>query len=99
MLVNELMYDVMNEASTTVIWLTLESWYMSKSLINKLNLMQKLYGLKMVEGADLAQHINMLNQIISDMLRINIKFDDEDKATMLLTSLPAFYEHLVTTLC
>ena len=53
----------------------------------------------MVEGADLAQHINMLNQIISDMLRINIKFDDEDKATMLLTSLLAFYEHLVTTLC
>ena len=53
----------------------------------------------MVEGADLAQHINMLNQIISDMLRININFDDEDKATMLLTSLPAFYEHLVTTLC
>ena len=39
MFVNELMYDVMNEASTTVIWLTLESRYMSKSLINKLNLM------------------------------------------------------------
>ena len=32
------------------------------------------------------------------MLRIDIKFKDEDKAMMLLTSLPAFYEHLVTTL-
>ena len=32
----------------------------------------------MVEGADLAQHINMVNQVISDMLRINIKFNDED---------------------
>ena len=53
----------------------------------------------MVEGADLAQHINMLNQVISDMLRIDIKFDDEDKAMLLLTSLLAFYEHLVTTLC
>ena len=32
------------------------------------------------------------------MLRIDIKFEDEDKAMMLLTSLPASYEHLVTTL-
>ena len=54
----------------------------------------------MVEGADLAQHINTLNQVISDMLRIGIKFDDEDKAMMmLLTSLLASYKHLVTNLC
>jgi hypothetical protein len=32
------------------------------------------------------------------MLRIDVKFEDEDKAMMLLTSLPASYEHLVTTL-
>uniref|UniRef100_A0A2N9EER7 CCHC-type domain-containing protein n=1 Tax=Fagus sylvatica TaxID=28930 RepID=A0A2N9EER7_FAGSY len=49
-------------------------------------------------GADLRQHINTFKQIISDMLRIDIKFEDEDKAMMLLTSLPASYEHLVTTL-
>ena len=29
---------------------------------------------------------------------IDIKFDDEKNAMMLLSSLPAFYEHLVTTL-
>uniref|UniRef100_A0A2N9GPN1 CCHC-type domain-containing protein n=1 Tax=Fagus sylvatica TaxID=28930 RepID=A0A2N9GPN1_FAGSY len=52
----------------------------------------------MTEGADLRQHINTFKQIISDMLRIDIKFEDEDKAMMLLTSLPASYEHLVTTL-
>ena len=70
MLADELMYDVMDEVSTTAIWLKLESRYMSKSLINILNLKQKLYGLKMVEGVDLAQHINTLNQVISHMLRI-----------------------------
>uniref|UniRef100_A0A2N9EW59 Integrase catalytic domain-containing protein n=1 Tax=Fagus sylvatica TaxID=28930 RepID=A0A2N9EW59_FAGSY len=92
------MYDVMEENSTAGIWLNLEKRYMSKSLTNKLNLKQKLYGLKMTEGADLRQHINTFKQIISDMLRIDIKFEDEDKAMMLLTSLPASYEHLVTTL-
>uniref|UniRef100_A0A2N9I9J1 Integrase catalytic domain-containing protein n=1 Tax=Fagus sylvatica TaxID=28930 RepID=A0A2N9I9J1_FAGSY len=98
LLADEVMYDVMEENSTAGIWLNLEKRYMSKSLTNKLHLKQKLYGLKITEGADLRQHINTFKQIISDMLRIDIKFEDEDKAMMLLTSLPASYEHLVTTL-
>ena len=57
-LANELMYDVMDDVSIAVIWLRLESRYMSKSLTNKLNLKRKLYELKMVEGADLAQHVH-----------------------------------------
>uniref|UniRef100_A0A2N9HJ44 Integrase catalytic domain-containing protein n=1 Tax=Fagus sylvatica TaxID=28930 RepID=A0A2N9HJ44_FAGSY len=87
LLADEVMYDVMEENSTAGIWLNLEKRYMSKSLMNKLHLKQKLYGLKMTEGADLRQHINTFKQIISDMLRIDIKFEDEDKAMMLLTSL------------
>uniref|UniRef100_A0A2N9GJC7 Integrase catalytic domain-containing protein n=1 Tax=Fagus sylvatica TaxID=28930 RepID=A0A2N9GJC7_FAGSY len=98
LLADEVMYDVMEENSTAGIWLNLEKRYMSKSLTNKLHLKQKLYGLKMTDGADLRQHINTFKQIISDMLRIDIKFEDEDKAMMLLTSLPASYKHLVTTL-
>uniref|UniRef100_A0A7N2M9F3 Uncharacterized protein n=1 Tax=Quercus lobata TaxID=97700 RepID=A0A7N2M9F3_QUELO len=36
--------------------------------------------------------------IINDLLRIDIKFNHEDKARMLMTSLPAAsYEYLVTT--
>uniref|UniRef100_A0A2N9G1G5 CCHC-type domain-containing protein n=1 Tax=Fagus sylvatica TaxID=28930 RepID=A0A2N9G1G5_FAGSY len=98
LLADEVMYDVMEENSIAGIWLNLEKRYMSKSLTNKLHLKQKLYGLKMTEGADLRQHINTFKQIISDMLRIDIKFEDEDKAMMLLTSLSASYEHLVMTL-
>uniref|UniRef100_A0A2N9EUJ4 CCHC-type domain-containing protein n=1 Tax=Fagus sylvatica TaxID=28930 RepID=A0A2N9EUJ4_FAGSY len=98
LLADEVMYDVMEENSTAGIWLNLEKRYMSKSLTNKLHLKQNLYGLKMTKGADLRQHINTFKQIISDMLRIDIKFEDEDKAMMLLTSLPASYEHLVTIL-
>ena len=40
---------------------------MSKSLTNKLLLKKKLYGLKMAEGLALDQHINVFNQIISDL--------------------------------
>ena len=71
---------------------------MSKSLTNKLNLKQKLYELMMAEGADLAQHNHMFNQIISDLLRIEIKLDDKNKAMMPLSYLLASYEYLVSTL-
>ena len=42
----------------------------------------------------------MFNQITSDLKRIDVKFKDEDKALMLLNSLPASstYENLVITL-
>ena len=73
---------------------------MSKSLTNKLYLKQKLYGFKMAEGTYLSQHLNMFNQIINDLMHIDVKFEDKDKALMLFNSLPASptYENLVTTL-
>ena len=54
----------------------------------------------MAEGLDLSQPINVFNQIISDLKRIDVKFEDEDKTLMLLNSLPASstYVNLVTTL-
>ena len=67
-LANDVMYHVMDEESPVTIWLNLESQYMSNLLTNKLYLKQKLYGLKMVEGSDLSQHINVFNQIISDLM-------------------------------
>ena len=60
-LANEVMYHVMDEESPVAIWLKLESQYMLKSLTNKLLLKKKLYGLKMVEGSTLDQHINVFN--------------------------------------
>ena len=73
---------------------------MSKSLTNKLYLKQKLYGLKMMEDSNVSQHLNVFNQIINDLIRVNVKFEDEGKALMLLNFLPASptYEKLVTTL-
>ena len=53
-LADDVMYHVMDEESPVAIWLKLESWYISKSLTNKLYLKQKLYGLKMAEGLDLS---------------------------------------------
>jgi hypothetical protein len=97
---DDVMYRVMDEESPATVWLKLESRYMSKSLANKLYLKHRLYGLKIAEGLDLSQHIDVFNQIISHLKRVDVKFEDEDKVLMLLNSLPASntYETLVTTL-
>ena len=96
--VNEMMYHVMDEESPTTIWLKLESRYMLKSLTKKVLLKKKLYDLKMVEGSTLHQHINVFNQIVSDLNRVNVKFDEEDMVLMVLNSLLESYDNLVNTL-
>ena len=52
----------------------------------------------MVEGSALGQHINVFNQIISDLNRVDVKFEEEDMALILLNSLLESYNNLVTTL-
>jgi len=97
---DDVMYHVMNEESPVTVWAKLESRYTSLSLSNKLYLKHKLFGLKMSEGTNLNRYVNVFNQIISDLKWIDVKFNNEDEALMLLNSLPfsLTYENLVTTL-
>jgi len=48
----------------------------------------------------LSQHINVFNQIIGDLKRLDVKFENKYKVLMLLNSLQTSntYENLVTTL-
>ncbi|KAE8691239.1 hypothetical protein F3Y22_tig00110890pilonHSYRG00161 [Hibiscus syriacus] len=97
-LADEVIYHVMHLSSPDEIWRKLESQFMSKSLTTKLYLKQRLYGLKMQDDHDLAQHVNVFNQIVSDLARLDVKIEDEERAMILLCSLPPSYEHMVTTL-
>ena len=50
----------------------------------------------MKEGTLILQHLNAFNQILSDMLALEMKLE-EDKALLLLSSLLKSYDHLETT--
>ncbi|KAH7557807.1 hypothetical protein JRO89_XS11G0223600 [Xanthoceras sorbifolium] len=54
--------------------------------------------LKMKEGGDVIAHLNDFNWCISDLIRVNVKYEEDDKALLLLRSLPDSFKHFRTTL-
>jgi hypothetical protein len=92
------MHHVIGLKTPKEIWDNLESQFMSKTMTTKLYLKQKLYGLKMQEALDLVVHINVFSQMVTDPEQLGVKIETEDKAIILLCSLPSSYEHVVTTL-
>lgn len=98
-LLDQVMYHVMDDNVPKKIWEKLVSRFLSKiATTTKVYLKQKFYKLKMQEGSDLVEHMNAYNQVVTDLEHIGVKILDEDKAILLLCSLPPSYEHLITTL-
>ena len=97
---DEVLNNINVEDCTTAeeIWKRLEELYMAKNLSNKLYLKKELYSLRMSESTDMLQHLSKFNSLISQLLQFKVTFDDEDKAILLLASLPSSYENLMTTL-
>jgi hypothetical protein len=54
--------------------------------------MKKLFNLKMSEGTPVAQHLNEFNTITNQLSSVEIYFDDEIRALIVLASLPNSWE-------
>ncbi|KAG8486258.1 hypothetical protein CXB51_019637 [Gossypium anomalum] len=97
-LAKEQKYSVMRETSAKKLWDTLEEKFLTKSLENRLYIKKKLYRFMYAPGMSMNDHVNSFNKILADLLNLNEKFEDEDKALLLLNSLPDEYDHHTTTL-
>ncbi|RZC24262.1 putative LRR receptor-like serine/threonine-protein kinase [Glycine soja] len=95
---DKVMREISKEKTAATIWLKLENLYMTKSLVNRLFLKQKLYTLKMPSGKALEDHLNDFNKIFLIWKKIEIKLGDEDHALLLLKSLPSEFDSLSDTL-
>ena len=62
--------------------------YEKPSTNNKVHLMKKLFNLKMAEGMPVTQHLNEFNIITNQFSFVEIDFDYEIRALILLASLP-----------
>lgn len=90
--------NVGDEDFAPKLWEKLEKLYLRKSLTTKLNLKRELYRLKMEEGGNLMEHMNVFNGLLDQLAKAAVKIEEEDKALLLLTSLPDSYDNLVTTI-
>ena len=66
----------------------LSGMYEKPSANNKVHLVKKLFNLKMTKNASIAQHLNDFNTITNQLFSVEIDFDDEICALIVLASLP-----------
>ena len=52
---------------------------MTKSLSNKFFMKKQLYSLRMKEGTPILQHLNAFNTILSDLLALEVKLEEEEE--------------------
>ncbi|RVX07261.1 Retrovirus-related Pol polyprotein from transposon TNT 1-94 [Vitis vinifera] len=81
-------HNVVKEKTTTDLMKALSGMCEKSSANNKVHLMKKLFNLKMAENASVAQHLNEFNTITNQLSYVEIDFDDEIRALVVLVSLP-----------
>lgn len=91
-LTQDIKYLVMNEVSAKALWDTLGNKYLTKTAESRLHLKRRLYAFRMRRGASIGEHLNNFTKLLADLLNVEVKVEDEDKAMILMNSLPEEYE-------
>ncbi|KAD7116805.1 hypothetical protein E3N88_04073 [Mikania micrantha] len=89
-------FNILKETTACGIMQALTNMYEKSSAANKVFLIRELVNTKMREGGSVTAHINNFNTIISRLVSVDIKFDDEVQALLLLSSLPESWSGTVT---
>uniref|UniRef100_A0A803NDX7 Retrovirus-related Pol polyprotein from transposon TNT 1-94-like beta-barrel domain-containing protein n=1 Tax=Chenopodium quinoa TaxID=63459 RepID=A0A803NDX7_CHEQI len=89
-------FNIAKETTTAGLMKALSNMYEKPSASNKVHLMRRLFSLRMSEGGSVAQHLNELNSVTTQLSSVEIKFDDEVLALILLSSLPDSWNATVT---
>ena len=74
---------------------TLGKLYEKPSASNKVFLMKRLCNMKMSEVGSISDHLNEFNTLTSQLIFVNMNFDDEVRALIILCSLPKSWNSLV----
>lgn len=91
-------YAFCKETSASKLMTALEEKFLKKNSQNKLHMKKRLFRFTYIPGTTINEHITSFNQLVADLLNLDVTFEDEDLALMLLGSLPEEFEFLETTL-
>ena len=81
-------HNIVKEKTTVDLMKALSSMYEKPLANNKVHLMKKLFNLKMAKNASVAQHLNKFSIITNQLSSVEIDFDDEIHALVVLAFLP-----------
>ncbi|KAH9762144.1 Integrase catalytic domain-containing protein [Citrus sinensis] len=95
---DEVLREVSKERTASGLWAKLKEMFLKKSLTKRLYMKRRLYTFSMKDGVTMKDHVDEFNKLILDLENVNIILEDEDRALILLSSLPESYEHFVDTL-
>lgn len=89
-------FHTAKETTTKGVLKVLADMFEKPSAANKVNLMRRLFHLQMTETTAASDHLNEFSLITQQLSSVNIEFDDEIKALILLSSLPESWSGTVT---
>ena len=95
---NDILQEVLQEKTAAALWAKLESICMSKDLTSKMHVKMKLFTHKLQEGGSVMNHLSIFKEIVSDLVSMEVKYDDEDLALLLLCSLPNSFANFRDTI-
>ncbi|GFZ13815.1 thioesterase superfamily protein [Actinidia rufa] len=91
---HEVFHHVAQETSAYDLWIKLEEMYQSKTSQNKALLMRRLVNLKLQRETTVAEHTSEFQSLVNQLTSVDLQFDDEMQALLLLSSLPESWETL-----
>jgi hypothetical protein len=98
-LLNNVLQQYSKAKSVAALWLKLESICTLKDLTSKMHVNMNLFTHKLQEGGSVLMHILVFKKIKVDLKSMEVKFDDEDLALLLLLcSLPASHNNFRDTI-
>ena len=62
--------------------------YLTKSIESRLQLKKRLYRFQMMIGLSIDEHMNSYIKLLTDLANMDVKIEEEDRAVILLNSLP-----------
>ncbi|WVZ15791.1 hypothetical protein V8G54_013357 [Vigna mungo] len=80
------------------LWTKLESMIQKKTPRNKAHLVKRLVKLVYSDDQNMIEHLNTFKGIVNQLMKADMKIDDELQALLLLSSLPESWDTLVVTL-
>lgn len=92
---DKVMRKVSSESTAAGLWKKLEDLYLNKSLQDRIYRKSKFFEFKMHESKSIRDSLDEYNRLTLDLDDIGIKIDDEDKAIILLNSLPKSFSNLL----